>query len=546
MTATQGVTRYLGGEAGHRSFFGGTHSKSRIAFVSIFMTAGLILTPIFGWPAIVLAVSGSGLAFALTARTHRGSILERRTKRSRWRARQRVGSTQFVPYEVGEWDQLQTAQAHGTKKERLQAAASIAAMRSNPDGADGMGWLQYGRNLPGIAWHHPRGEQPYLSAAFSVSGQLRGVETEGVLGRAAVEWGKFLAARAVPSSLVGSVQTLTRVLPPDTARQQHWVSMSLDPGATREQQESYKEVILRTGADAMVQRHYVIVCWPLSAQFVAAALKYGAGRDGWRALMAAEIDATVRGLQEAQMGKVGSTTARQLSALILHQQNPSLPIDAVRTADPLNFGVKSHDEFSAHIVSGVEVAGGKPVDWWHRTAAIRGEAMTVAPRTQLWTLDLLIGRELTFIRSVSFHMQLVPAAEAKAAARRDLIRDMAEDISDKQHGRLTDDDTSVAMTAASRRRADLAAGSHHHGVEWIGYVTISANTRDELALASRQLAEACATGLGVEQLDWMDSYQSAASGTTWPIGRGLKRSHISFASRVYQGLAGRSEKEAIS
>jgi len=102
------------------------------------------------------------------------------------------------------------------------------------------------------------------------------------------------------------------------------------------------------------------------------------------------------------------------------------------------------------------------------------------------------------------------------------------------------------MTAAKRRRSDLSAGSHHHGVDWVGYVTVTAPNKDALAQASRQLAEVCSTGLGVDRLEWQDSFQAAASGTTWPIGRGLKRSAPTFATRVYTGLAGRSEKEAIS
>ena len=546
MSDTRGVSRYLGGEAGHRGFFGGSHSKLRIGLVAVFITFGLILTPLLGWPAIVVAVAGAGVVMLLTARTHRGTILERRTNRARWRSRQRLGTTEFTPYEVGAWDQLQTAATQGTNDERRAAARSIVAMRANPDGADGMGWLQYGSNQPGVAWHHPTGELPYLSVAFSVSGQLRGVETSGVLTRAATSWGAFLAARAVASSLVGNVQTMTRVLPPDTARQQQWVALSLDPAAPQAQQESYKEVILRTGADAMVQRHYIVVSWPLTIQFVDAAAKYGRDRAGWRALMAAEIASTVRGLEEAHMGTVAPQTARQMAALMTHQQNPSYPLDAARTADPLSFGVASHDEFSAHVVDGIDTETGLPVQWWHRTAAIRGEAMAVSARSQLWTLDLLIGKELSFIRSVSFHMHLVPAGEAKSAARRDLVRDIADDISDKQHGRIGNDDTNVAMTAAKRRGADLSAGSHHHGVDWVGYVTVTAPNKDALAQASRQLAEVCSTGLGVDRLEWQDSFQAAASGTTWPIGRGLKHSAPTFATRVYTGLAGRTEKEAIS
>jgi len=558
--------RYLGGESGHRGFFGGTTSKTRVVLLGVFIVGGMVGMMLgAGLPALIIAVVGVGVTMLATARTHRGTVLERRRKRARWRARLRLGTDAFVPYEVGAWDQLQEAITRGTPDEKRAAASHAAAMRANPDGADGMGWLQFGPNVPGIAWHAPVGEPPYLSVAFSVSGQLRGMETAAALTRAATGWGQFLARRAAPSSLIGDVQTLTRVLPPDSARQQLWVKTRLDtvqPEWTNVQRESfeaqklsYDEVIRRSSADAMVQRHYVVVSWPLDQQFTDAAGKFGPGRDAWRALMATQIRATERGLDDARMGDVRALTAKQTTALIRHQQNPHLPIDLTRTVDPLAAGIASHDEFSAHVVDGVDPTtlittvdglASPAVTWWHRTAAIHGENLAVAGRSPLWCLDLLIGRELTFIRSVSFHLHLVPAGQAKSKARADLVRDQAGVLADQQKGRLISDDSTTRMSAAQRRTSDLAAGSHHHGVEWIGFVTISAPTREDLGQASRQLEEACATGLGIERLDWQDSFQSAASGTTWPIGRGLRPSGATLATRAINRLAGRSEKEAIS
>ena len=563
---TTAYLRYLGGESGHRGFFGGTTSKTRVVLLGFFIVGGMVGMVLgLGVPVLVVAVVGVGITMLATARTHRGTVLERRRKRARWRARKRLGTDKFVPYEVGAWDQLQEAITRGTTKEKRLAERQAQMMRANPDGADGMGWLQYGSNIPGIAWHASIGELPYLSVAFSVSGQLRGMETTAALTRAANGWGRFLARRAAPSSLIGDVQTLTRVLPPDSARQQLWVKTRLDtvlPSWTAQQRESfeaqklsYDEVIRKSSSDAMVQRHYVVVSWPLDQQFTDAAAKFGRGRDSWRALMATQIRATERGLDEAKMGDVHALTARQTTALILHQQNPHLPIDLTRTVDPLRAGLASHDEFSAHIVNGVDptsvIAGpdgpaSPMVTWWHRTAAIHGENLAVAGRSPLWCLDLLIGRELTFIRSVSFHLHLVPAGQAKSKARADVVRDQAGVLADLQKGRLISDDSTTRMSAAQRRSADLAAGSQHHGVDWIGFVTISAPTRDDLGQASRQLEEACATGLGIERLDWQDSFQSAASGTTWPIGRGLRPSAPTLATRAINRLAGRSEKEALS
>jgi hypothetical protein len=545
MSEQQLLVRYLGGESAHRAFFGGTGQRTRNLLLAVCIVGGLIATPFAGWVGIAVPAVAAAVVVFATMRTHRGSVLERRRARRRWRSRARLGTDRYVPFDVAGWDQLQADLEHARRRDRPAVRASLAAMRGNPDGADGMGWLQHGSGEPGIGWHHPIGEDPYLSVAFSVSGQLRGVESSTVLTRAAEGWGGFLAARAAASSLVGGVQTLTRVLPPDTARQQAWAAGNLDPAASVEEQQSYAEVIARTSAAAMVQRHFIVMSWPLTADFVDTARRYGTDRDGWRALMAAEIDGTIRGLEDARVGTVAALSARQTVALMLHQQDPSRPLDAARRVDPLQAGIASRDEFSAHIVD-TRTDAGEAVQWWHRTAAIRADAMAAAPRSQLWVLDLLLGGGLDFPRSVSFHLRLVPAIEAKVAARRDVVRDLSDQVAEQRHGRLADDASAAAMTAAQRRRADLAAGTHHQGVEWIGYVTISATTRDGLALASRQLAEVCTTGLGIDQLDWLDTYQSAASGTTWPIGRGLRAGSSTFGSRVYRGIAGHTDREAIA
>ena len=572
--------RYLGGESGHRSFFGGTASRPRIIALVIFIGGGMAGVAFGGGlPVLFIAAAGVGITMLVTASTHRGTILQRRQKRARWRSRQRLGTDKFVPFDDEEWDRLQKqAAAAASKKEQADITRLIGQMRANPDGSDGMGWLQYSSKTPGIAWHAPVGQQPYLSVAFAVSGQIRGMESAGALTRAAAGWGRFLARRASPASLISDVQTLTRVLPPDTAMQDRWVLERMESAPVLDestnptdeeralhqvrvesyeaQKRSYSEVIQRTSEDAMVQRHYVVVSWPLTQKFTDAAAKFGAGRDAWRALMADQIAATVRGLIDARMGSVRPLTAKQTVAVIRHQQNPNMPIDLAGPVNPLrDVGLSSHDEFSAHVVESYDptilrrddpIEGAPGVTWWHRTAAIHGENLAVAGRSPLWCLDLLVGRELTFVRSVSFHMHLVPAGQAKAAARADVVRDMAGVVADRQKGRLVSDDSTTRMSAAQRRAKDLEAGSHHHGASWVGYITISAPTREDLAQASRQLEEACATGLGIDFLDWQDSFQAAASGATWPIGRGLRPDSPSLATRAIGRLAGRSEKEALS
>lgn len=541
-TQTRGLVRHLGGESGHRSFFGGQHSKGRVLALALAFASGIILTPLIGWPGLLIGGATAGATLLLTARTHRGSVLERRRRRSRWRARVQSGTDAYVPYDEDLWHQANAAVSVARGRlEKWRARRDVATIRSMPDGADGMGWLQMSVGRPGIAWHAPLGEDPYLSVVFAVSGQLHGIESTSTMQQAGERWGMFLAQRAVASDLAGGVQTLTRVLPSDTALQEFWVLSSLDRDAPADAISSYDEVLRLTGDGAMVQRHFIVVRWPLTTAFQDQARKHGDGRNGWRELMAREIQASARGLMDARMGEVEVLTARQVAAVIHHQQDPARPIDYVADLDPARLGITSHDEFSAHVTE----TGTEPVEWWHRTAMIRAENLATAPREQLWVLDLLVGRDLPYIRSVSFHLHLVPAAEAKAAARRDLVRDAAEVISKRQDGQVDTDETTLALTAARRRSRDLIAGSHHHGANWIGYITITARSRDELATASRQLEDTCSSSLGIERLDWLDSYQAAASGTTWPIARGISAGESSLSARLYRRLAGRTEKDAL-
>jgi len=548
---------FLGGESAHRGFFGARVPRERVIGILVVVGIAMFLTPLLGWWVIAVAlVLVAGIILA-TIDTHRGSLLERRRRRQRWKERRRAMTDRFVPYDADRWGLLTTAleqtrkpaskaERRANQEARADWMRELAAMRAVPDGADGMAWLQAARGLPGIAWHGPVGEDSYLSVAFSLGGQLRGLEAPEAVHAAAEGFARFLASRAPENSLLRQVQPLTRVLPADSALQEWWLMNNLDETAPPEAMRSYEEVLIETGRSAMVQRHYIVGRWPITPTFVATAARYGEGRDGWRALMAAEIESVVEGLEAARMGPVEPLTARGTAAVIRHMQNPSRPVDYQAGLTPMDLGEASHDEFSAHVVEGIDPETGQAVQWWHRTAAIRAENMAVAPRTPLWLVDALVGRELDVVRTVSFHVELVPAAEAKQAAKVDIVRDMADHLSETANGKIGDDETSVRVTAAQRRRSDLAPGSHHHGVYWIGFVTVTASSREELARATRRFAEVCETNLGIERLDWLDSYQSSASGSTWPIARGLAPHKASFSANAMNMLAGRGEKEAIS
>ncbi|UKA56703.1 hypothetical protein LFT45_22785 (plasmid) [Arthrobacter sp. FW305-BF8] len=534
------ATRFIGGESGHRSFFGGIKSTSQLIGLGGCLLIGFFGMMFTGWPGLVAGVLSGVVVYLLTASTHRGSYWERRKRRARWKERQKAGTDRFIPYSTAVWDEataLADLATSGAEKARI-----MAAVRSRPDGADGMGWLDARTGKPGIAWHAPAGEQPYLSVAFEVSGQLRGAESQRKQEQAQAGFGALLAGFAPASKLVSGIQSITRVLPPDLALNEAWVQDHLAADANPAAVRSYQEVLERTGRDTFVQRHLIVGRWPLTPDFYATAARYGTGRDGWRLLMAAEISSLARSLRAAKLGEVRPLTARAVVAMMLHQQNPSRPPLMVAGVRADRMGLPSRDEWNSTWITGTDPITGAEVVWGHRTAMISAENMETGERTPYWLLSLLHNAG-SGARTLSFQLETVPADQARLLASKDVVRDMAAVISKQKKGQLVDPATDVNLASARARGADLMPGTGQHGVNWVGFITISARTQAGLTDAARRLEESAATAAGIGKLEWLDTYQSAASGTTWPIYRGTKPATPTLGARMMDQLAGRGEKE---
>lgn len=525
----------IGGEAAHRSFLGGAKNPVRNVGLLVIFIGGLFGTVIFGLPAVVVAALAGLVLVLVTQATHRGSLFERITTRRRWKRRVRAHHDVFTPFDTEEWEALQ--EVPEGRAERQARSVALAQMRPMPDGADSMGWLQSSPLTPGISWHTPLGQVPYLSAAFHVTGQISGLAPNHLLQKQAQRWSRFLEARASAASLVDQVQVTTRSLPADTTMYERWAVDELDPDALKEAAESYAGVLHEAAYSAMAHRHIISLRWPINSAFLASALRYGEGRDGWRTLMTAEVQAIKVALQDAGAGEVRPLSARALTAHLRHVQDPSKPIDQVGDVDPAAFGVASRDEFGAYVVDG---------RWWQRTAAIRSEHLALGPRSQLWLLPFQRAATADLLVSTSVHMALLPKRDASKAAKLDLTRDRAEEVSARKKGQTVSDQVTMNASAAAVRAADLAAGTPHHGVEWVAYVTVTAASRAQLMEGVRTIADVAATDLGVERLVWMDGYQSAAAGCTWPINRGLATPATSVGTRATQLLAGKSTKEDLS
>lgn len=529
-------TAFLTGPNEYRSavFGDASQRRTRLGYAA---AAGVLIFALRIDPFKGLVVGGLvGIAIILLLNpTVSGDLLSKLVARYRWRQRVRSGADRFVPYDEARAKEIFAKGNKGMRRD-------LGALRAMPDGCDGMGWLRCGVDETGIAWHEPLdGSTPYLSVAFEVGGRMQGFESVERLNFSTQRWGAFLATLAGDFSLCRYVQVVTRILPPDAAYHEVWARDHMDRDLAhhaggRTLLRSYEEVLAEASSIGTVQRHYIVLRYDIDGDFTTRAARYAPGIEGWRILMDAEVAAAERGLRNAGVGTVQPLTARSVAAFIRHAQDPSHPIDQRSDIDVTNFGVPSFDTRAMYVTNDMGDPEGK-LHWYSATARVTAENMDAGLKNMLWVNGWLVDMPEPIVRTMSFHMRIVPARTARALARSDETADLAEYNKAARKGIL--DSEVEARQAASRQRAeDLRPGSGHHGIEWLGFVTVTAASPMELDRHSRMVAERASTQLGVRRLEWCRDYQSVAAGFTWPIARALHpHKRASLGTRVDGAIA---------
>ena len=537
------MARFIGGESAGRSLFGGRRNKARNIALTVVAMGGVVVTIVFQLSGLLVSAAAAAAVYGATLTTHRGSPWQRYQGRRRWAERARRGMLAFRPVHRRPAG-LVEALSSGSRKERAAALREFNTYRDWPDGAQGMQWLVWAPGRPGIAWHLPTGEDDYLSVVFPLGGQIRGLEGDAVVNGGAVAYGALLASLGSLGSRMTRTQLITRALPVDSANHEAWVQDNLDPDAPQALVESYKQVVDQMGRGALMQRHYAVVRWPVTDTFTRAAARLGPGQAGWVALMGREIPAAQRRLDTAKLHPGPALSAARVAAVLRHQQIPSWPIDQAGDVDVHDPWLASRDEWSYTITEDTGPDGVLET-WLHRTAVVPIDAVETGARTPLWLLPLLAQMRHQVVRTVSIQIEAIPASQARAEARADVTSDLADLEAQARKGVLVGEDLKVAMRAAKSRLADLEPGSGHHGAGWAMHVSISARTRDELADATEQIAEA-AGHCGITGLSWYDTQHGAAQACTWPIARGMQPVKASAATRVRGALAGKGHTEELT
>ncbi len=537
-------TSVLGGESKSRGLISGRKSKGvTIAWVLTGVASCLLLL-FFQFYGLVVAVVVAAVVLVATLDMGTGNTpWSRFQDRRRMRYRRKHGLVDFVPVEY-------------RPEDLAPGSVEWNAYRDWPDGADGLYWLQSDPGVPAVAYHAPVGEEPYLSVVFSVDGPIQGLHGDTFVEHAQYQFGQLLAGWGSIQKLVSGIQTVTRVIPADSAAHEVWLQEQLDPQAPTDLQADYAELLDSLSAKSYVQRHFVVIRWNVNAQWHQGTRRRGGGLTGWLQVVIDQLESVQRRLREAMYVNVRALSGPRLGAVLRHLQHPGWPIDRASDVNVVpgdglaGCWLPSHDEWSY-----TEVASQSPdpfipevmvaaSSWRHRTAMIPITAMEVRELDGLWWSPLLVGLDDQIIRTLSVHIQFVPAREAKITARKDATADQADIIGMERKGRIVDDGAELALSAANRRATDLKDGTGHHGANWVAFLQVSAGDVAALTHACGVVEEA-ADQAGITRLDWLDTRQSAAHSTTWPLGRGIRPPAQSTTTKTLHRVAAGGAKESL-
>lgn len=548
-------TSFLAGETKRRGLLSGRRSRAQTTawvvwgigtalMVLFFQIAGLAIS---GLVAVVIFLATIDLDTGMTP-------WSRWQQRRRMALRRKLGLNNFMPYEL----MPESLHAEPADKAAHKAwARERAAYREVPDGLDGLVFLEARPRRVAVAYHAGRGEQAYCSVAFSVDGPIQGLQGDAFVAAAQEKFGALLAGWGSAQKILTGIQITTRVIPSDSALHEVWLERQLDPQAPERLRQSYAELLDTLAHSSFVQRHFVTLRWDLSDHFRSLAAHRGDGPDGWLELINEQLDAATRRLRDAGYVNVTPLSGPRLGAVLRHLQHPDWPIEQARDVNVVEYPgtrrcwLPSHDEPAwTETVS----ESPDPLDpglmleassWLHRTCEVPPKAMELQPLTGLWMSPLITSFEDQVVRTISTHIHLVPARQAKPGARQDATSDAAEIKGQIRKGKMIDDESETALSASQRRYADLRAGGGHHGASWRMFITISCRNREDLVAASSSISEA-ADHCGIGRLDWFDSQHSSAQSLTWPLARAIVPESQAASTKLASQLTLSADKEGIS
>jgi hypothetical protein len=510
MTVTAGRTARLGGELRRRGMLGASRSRVGNLILGTGLGTALLLAVAIGGPVgIALAVT---LFVTLFVATRQNPSTGRSPGRElalalRWRLKQRRGETTLLPLHLA-----RSMPAPRTRQERRAVRYWARSVRDEAPGMEGVEWMS-DRELPGVVlFHRPPGEPAYLSVAIEVDGQPPGLRTDKDYDQAASAYGRLLGRLARDNGLISGLQSVTRIVPLDSAAHEQWAATHVDPAAPELLLGSYAELVQMTAGATEMVRHYLAVRMPLTPALAREAASYGPDTTGLTRLAIAQARWVASLAASAGLCSPRILSGHHLAALLRHLQNPDFPIDQTVDVSDTTWLREQRVHRHATVVDD---------RWWHRVAAIPRSAITAEPVGTRWIAPLLYGMTAPVHRTISLCVSVQPAAQARRQARQDLTVDVGLGDETARRGAIDDGTQAVQLSASAQRLADLQPGSGIHGAHWTGWVSVSATSLEDVLQASTRISDA-ADECGVAHLDWLACRHDEGLPTTWPVWRGME------------------------
>ena len=288
MTMVTGRTSRLGGEIRGRGLLGGSRSRTGNAVLAVALGVALVFAlGVSGLTGILVGAGVFGGAYVLTRQS---AVSGRSPGRElvlawRWWVRQRRGETELLPLHLAT-----PVAAPVTRAQKRTARRWVRSVRDEAPGMEGVQWLTAEGVPAAVLLHTAAGERPYLSVALEVAGQPPGLRAQRDYDRASAGYGRLLARLAREDSLISGVQSITRIVPLDSAAHERWAADHVDPHAPRVLIESYAELVRMTAGVSEMIRHYLVIRLPMTVRAAQRAASYGEGDAGWARLAVAQAE----------------------------------------------------------------------------------------------------------------------------------------------------------------------------------------------------------------------------------------------------------------
>lgn len=361
--------------------------------------------------------------------------------------------------------------------------------------------------------HTNPGRQHFYTAAFEMLGDSAGIEADWQFGESHEGWGRFLATMARQGSLIRTVQTVTRIVPYDTADHSKWVMDRLPAEVDSRLAQSYVELLDQVSGQTEQHRSWVVFRMPVSAAFTLQARRLGQADNGEVRLVTRQL----AGLMQRAAGyglALRPLSEARLSAVMRSLQDPDWPIDKLGGLTFDRAWLPLDQRHRRHVV-----VASQNGFWFSRTAVVPTDGMEPGRFAPDFLHPLLSDVTPSVVRTISTVVDLVPVHVARSRAKNDVTLDKA--ASKEASRSVSDGSEEEQLNASTQRLRDLRPGTGHQGADWAMVITIGSPSVEELSIACQQVEDA-AEEAHITHLRWLDGDHPAGLVASLPLGRGLE------------------------